>query len=313
MKKLSIWCAAAVAVLLAGCGEKTVFGSAAMKKLKRESYSEFLYRRGDICFSEDLERRGLDRYFRAAALGHAKSQYMISTFYLYGNHVDPCEAEAARWRAKAAPGLKLRAMQGDPEAQMLWSYCCKDDNGDRRLIRYWAEKSFENFRRQAEAGNAYACVMIGKFYENGVAGEKSPDKAAEWYRRAADQGYWDGIERMIHCHIYGIGVKKDIGQILIWNRKAAGNGSSSALASLGMFYEDGDLVEKDLRKAFGYYRAAAELGNPPAQLLLARCYENGIGTPPDRDKAIFWYRKASEDGLTDAKKRLAALTDFLKD
>ena len=45
------------------------------------------------------------------------------------------------------------------------------------------------YRKAAEQGNAPAQSNLGIMYENGRGVEKDPAQAVEWYRKAAEQGF----------------------------------------------------------------------------------------------------------------------------
>ena len=302
--------AAAAVLLFSGCRKNTDYKDIAVrvKKLSSALYSEFLYSKGELYIEQDFDRRALDCYFRAAALGHAKSLYILSMFYEQGDRLKLCGKEAARLRAEAIPGLERRAMRGDPEAQLMLSICYSEDNKNLRMAEHLERTAFRKFKRQAEAGNAYACVMVGRLYEMPSFQKKSPEKAIEWYRKAAEQGFWYGITQMARCCLRGVGMKKDINEMFLWCRKAALSGHVGALAALGASYETGIGANEDREKAFECYRAAAEQGHPAAMFFLGKYYENGIGVDENREKAIFWYRRALAEGYEDAGKHLSDLT-----
>lgn len=73
--------------------------------------------------------------------------------------------------------------------------------GERSTDMAWSsgnfEEAFELAKPRAEAGEPWAQLRLGIFYENGWATAPDPDKAEYWYRKAADQmatGQWaDGV------------------------------------------------------------------------------------------------------------------------
>ena len=52
------------------------------------------------------------------------------------------------------------------------------------------------FLKAAEAGNKDVLITIGTIYEKGSAGERNPDKAYEYYKRAAEAGNADANARL---------------------------------------------------------------------------------------------------------------------
>jgi TPR repeat protein len=90
--------------------------------------------------------------------------------------------------------------------------------------------ALQTFVPLAEASNhAYAQYFLGRMYATGQGVEKDAKTAAEWYRKAAEQGVADAQYR------------------------------------LGMLYESGEGVPGDMEYAYGWYSVAAHLGNAKGQ------------------------------------------------
>ena len=90
--------------------------------------------------------------------------------------------------------------------------------------------------------HAYAQYFLGRMYAQGQGVDKDPAKAAEWYRKAAEQGVADAQYR------------------------------------LGALYETGEGVPLDQEYAHGWFAVAAHLGNGKAQGGLERTRER-LTTP----------------------------------
>ena len=123
----------------------------------------------------------------------------------------------------------------------------------------------EDVRAQAEQGDAMAQCALGSryYYGNGVV--RDHKEAANWFRKAAEQG-----------NVYG--------QLLIaWfflEEKSAS--TNKALAS--------EWLLKALKNpdAIHLFRTAAESGNPWAQWFLGTCYTKGQGVSQDSGEAMKW-------------------------
>lgn len=128
-------------------------------------------------------------------------------------------------------------------------------------------------------------------------GAESQDKgkAAELYRKVADQGYAPAQERLGILFAIGLGVPQDNAEALSWLRKAAAQGNAAAQTYLGGMYKNGQGVPQDYAKAMEWYRKAAAQGTATAQRNLGRMYENGEGVSQDYAEAVAWYRKAVAD------------------
>lgn len=107
---------------------------------------------------------------------------------------------------------------------------------------------------KANAGAAAAQLQVGEAYETGNGVPRDPQKAADWYRKAADQ--------------------KNLGAEL----------------HLAVLYRDGagKAFPRDMNQAAAWYRKAADQGDPGAQGTLAMLYTLGQGVPRSDVEAYFW-------------------------
>jgi TPR repeat protein len=99
---------------------------------------------------------------------------------------------------------------------------------------------------------------LGVLYEEGRGKRQSFDKAAKWYRRAAEQG-----------------------DVL-------------AQHNLAMMYTEGKGVPEDDNEAAHWLRRAADGGDSLSQIALALHYNVGLGVPQDPVQAYFWLGVAAK-------------------
>lgn len=85
-------------------------------------------------------------------------------------------------------------------------------------------------------------INLGMAYRDGIGTRIDPEKAAQWFIKAADKE------------------------------------SPIALFNIGMMYQNGNGVNKDEHLAFLHMKHAAELNYWPAYLPLSKMYLYGIGT-----------------------------------
>lgn len=90
-------------------------------------------------------------------------------------------------------------------------------------------------------------------------------------------------------------------------RKSAEQGNAFGQCNLGTMYRDGRGVPKDDAKAVEWYRKSAEQGNMYGQYNLAAMYEHGKGVPKNLGQAIRLYELAAAQGHETAAERLKAL------
>ena len=74
----------------------------------------------------------------------------------------------------------------------------------------------------AQAGDAEAQTVVGEIYEKGLGTAPDYTRAAEWYRKASDQGYARALFNLGTLYEQGLGVEKDTLQALNLYRDAGG-------------------------------------------------------------------------------------------
>lgn len=157
---------------------------------------------------------------------------------------------------------------------------------------------------KANAGNPDAEFRVGVEFELGGHVPKDPAKAAEWYRKAADQGDVKGEHSLGVLYESGTGVPLDYARAAELYRKAAEKGFAPAEFSLGVCYAHGQGVPQSFEHALEWYRKAAEQNNTDALLNLAFLYQNGQGVPKDPAQSFAFVRMAAEAGSADAQFQL---------
>jgi hypothetical protein len=142
---------------------------------------------------------------------------------------------------------------------------------DKEAIAAFEAKNYTSARELAEGcakdDNPNCQFIMGKLLETGLAGNKDPAAAADWYRRAAEAGL------------------------------------ATARYSLGALYYNGDGVQRDPRAAAEWFTKAAYQKHAGAQFTLATQYEKGEGVPKSTTEARRWYTEVVEKA---ADKQLVA-------
>ena len=121
----------------------------------------------------------------------------------------------------------------------------------------------------------------------------------------AESGDADARFALGTLYYYGKGVLRDYQKAAYWYRKAADQGNALAQYALGAMYGYGEGIGLDYGKAVHWFRKAAEQGNADAQQALGIMYDWGKGVSPSHEKAVYWYRKAADQGNALAQKKLA--------
>jgi TPR repeat protein len=211
---------------------------------------------------------------------------------------------ASEWRA-----LLARAKQGDPEAE--WEVAdrygdgCKDRRG-RILVRRSRQKAAQWFRRAAEHGLGPAQNTWGVLLSNGEGVRKDVAEALSWMRRAFHAG--DA------CAAHNIAITyRQIGDLrtaVKWFRKSADSGDGDALIQLGIHYYWGKGVRKNPKVAVRCFRIAtkakhiSEAGRDNAFFLLGVAYFEGKGVRASVRNARKLVERANIDNDNPAARKM---------
>jgi TPR repeat protein len=171
---------------------------------------------------------------------------------------------------------------------------------------------------KANAGDPSAQTKIGNIYLVGDADivhtgsgfeldfTVAPDhkKAAEWFLRAANQGYAVAQTYLGLIYQYGgDGISQDYQKAIKWYLKAANQGDSVAQCSLGFMYRFGYGVPQDYKRAVEWYLRAANRGDSMAQYALLVMSDEG-SVPQNYKKAVELLLKIFKPSYTDTNLNL---------
>lgn len=173
-----------------------------------------------------------------------------------------------------------------------------------------AVKDLEN---QAFSGVPEAQHDLAAIYTAGRGGvTQNFEKAATWFREAADQKIANAAYNLGVLYHQGLGVDKDLDRALYWYREAAKMQHPEAQYNLGIAYIEGIGTEYSAPIAAAYFESAANQGVVEAAYNLGLIYENGlVGGGAKPEDALLWYKIAADGGSNDAKAALAQLSSTL--
>ena len=89
-------------------------------------------------------------------------------------------------------------------------------------------QDFQETKRLAERGLAFAQVNLGLMYDNGEGVPENDAEAVRWYRLAAEQGYASGQYNLALMYDLGEGIPEDDAEAVRWYQLAAEQGNASA-------------------------------------------------------------------------------------
>jgi len=152
---------------------------------------------------------------------------------------------------------------------------------------------------KASAGDVPAQVLVGDAYAAGNGQERTSKQlaadyklAAEWFRKAAEQGSVAGQIRLAALYRDGKGVARDMAQAAEWYRKAAEQGDAGAQGTLGVLYSMGQGVARSDVDAYYWLDLAARVKGPNQEKYAAN--RQLVGT------------RITADELADVQERVAA-------
>jgi TPR repeat protein len=157
-------------------------------------------------------------------------------------------------------------------------------------------KAVELLRPLAEKGNdAQAQEKIGRMYQRGKGLPKDAGMAAEWYRKAAEQGDAAAAARLGSMYWIGEGVPRDPERAAKWYALGASRGNALAQVGIGYMSMEGSGTPVDFEAAASWFGKAAGQGDASAMLALGTLFELGKGVPKDVVQAYKWYSLATVD------------------
>jgi len=221
-----------------------------------------------------------------------------------------CASAQAPQEETSAQALKdeKQAAQADLTRDQIHALLKKAAAGDQAALKTLnAEADKGNPSAQCDLGNYYA-----ESYDNRQNDKHDYDQAAQWYRKAAKQGYAEAQVRLGSLYISGKGVARDSGQAVRWYFKAMEQGDIRGEGSVGFACGRGLGAASDYEQAAQSFRKVAEQGNAIAQKNLGFLYEKGCGVAQDFGQAMQWYRKAAQQGNTRAQINLGDMYYFGK-
>ncbi len=269
-------------------------------------------------------------YYLASANHYGPAQYHLAD-YLVKEPQKNLSVSATQTRNKLIKRLyQGAAKKGIAEATLpLAFYNAMDKSAEKQLL------AFNVAKKEAEAGNNNAALLLAVMYERGIA--TTPDEAQSlyWYQQAALNPVNAFVLGTYYSEGRGVGKDLEKGKALL--QQAADAGFSYALLNLAIlkqqqgedfltdlakarelgnpkagllladYYLEKAEDSENMQQAREIYQQFAEKGDKDAQLKLAYLYEQGLGGATNYDNAAKWYSLAAEQGQPIAQYLLGQL------
>lgn len=261
------------------------------------------------CVDQDLVASAIWRR-RAAEMNFAPAMERYAGALERGVGV-PLDREAAKdWYRKAAKLGYAPAMTklGDLEGNVEWyqkAVALGDAKAFGKLGLVTGDSSL--FLQGAEQGDAVSMTELGR-----VATDDA--EAVRWFRKAAEAGDPNGMERYAFCAERGKGMEASIGEAILWYHKAADRGHPGALTRIGILENDRKLVKRAVDAGYApamtalakmqpedskdLYEAAAALGEPEALFRVGKVQESAARGYPEALAATGNLEGAAKGGHT---------------
>lgn len=158
-------------------------------------------------------------------------------------------------------------------------------------------------RMRAVQGDPSAQLEIGDRFAEGRGVPADPAAAARWLEKAAAQGLAPAQHRLGSLYEKGRGVARDLVVARRWYEQAAASGNVRAMHNLGVIHAEGGLGKPDFGAAVVWFRMAAERGLIDSQYNLAVLQARGMTGKRDLAEAYKWFALAAAQGDEDASRK----------
>jgi TPR repeat protein len=163
------------------------------------------------------------------------------------------QSSQSTWGTQFNAGTRSEEDPGRAYEQARRAYELGDYRGVMEIATPWAER-----------GDAVSQYAVGKLYYDGKGTAQNYAKAAEWFRKAADQSLAAAQFYLGYMYLMGEGLAKDPKIAAGWIGRAADQGFVGARRILGLMYKNGDGVPRNLSAAYALLHLAAEQGDEQA-------------------------------------------------
>lgn len=158
-----------------------------------------------------------------------------------------------------------------------------------------ARADIATLRSDAQRGDANRQCQLAEAYWGGEGVTADLTKAAEWARKAAEQGHARAQHMLSVFYLTGWGdVPQDLSESVRWSGKAARQGHAGAQTDLGTAYELGWGISEDIAEAVKWYQKAVDQGDAGGQYSLAMLYFIGNGVPQSDSEAARLFGLSAE-------------------
>lgn len=229
--------------------------------------------------------RGLDLLQKAYAKNEGNAAYYLGHFY----ETDRNYAEAVKYFQQ---GIRFRNTASALELAALHF---------QKLVPF-EEKTYQQavilaqdlMLEKIALGYCSSFYQVGIIYYAGEAVPRDLERAARWFKAAAEAGEYKANLRLADMYRKGMGVPRSMDKAIANWKQAAAIGSEEAMHQLGMVYILGDSVEVDYDKGIEWLTKSAKRGYLDSEEVLARIYLGEYDKKEkNQEKALYWMEAAA--------------------
>ncbi len=154
----------------------------------------------------------------------------------------------------------------------------------------------DTLRRDANAGDPYACLAVAYFHQTGKEMDQNMQLAIRWYKRAADAGCARAHWELARMYMEGEVVPRDMSAYVGHLKRSAELGNAEAQATLGQEYVRGAALPRDLEQGFRWSLSAAQQGVARAKFVVGLHLYRGEGCERSVPEAETWFASAAITG-----------------
>lgn len=156
---------------------------------------------------QDIEKA--EYYYKRAMKFGDKSYAPYQLVQILTTDFDNISEECFAYLVTASKNLNACAT-----SDLAVIYCGEEDG--KHLSDY--KRLYKQLLRHAKNGDAVCQFTAGIANATGVITEKNPEKAVEWYRKSAEQGYSQAMEGLSQCYKDGFGVNQNLEESEKWHK-----------------------------------------------------------------------------------------------
>jgi len=242
--------------------------------------------------------------YEDAKKGDAMAQNQVGYWYFMGRHVKQNYDEAVKWWVLSGKQGNPYAL-GNLGICYQAGFGVKPDSVRAvglfdRALKEGNTTLFQNLESLVNDDDVFYASYVGSCYKRGLGTKKNIGKAAVYYEKAANRG---SVPAMCELGIlYRESKKPD--KAYEWFEKAAKANNLTGIYYCGDMLQKGEGVAQDKERGFNMLLRAADEGFPAAQYAVGNSYYTGDGTVRNETLGAQWMLKAANNGLTRAQYNL---------